>query len=39
MKSQILSLALIVLFGSVNAFAADPVLMKINGKPVYKTEF
>lgn len=39
MKSQILSLALLVLFGSANAFASDPVLMKINGKPVYKSEF
>ena len=39
MKSQILSLALLVLFGSENAFASDPVLMKINGKPVYKSEF
>ena len=39
MRSQILSLALLVLFGSVSAFASDPVLMKINGKPVYKSEF
>lgn len=39
MKSQILSLALLVLFGSANALASDPVLMKINGKPVYKSEF
>ena len=39
MKSRILSLALLVLFGSASTQAADPVLMKINGKPVYKSEF
>lgn len=39
MKSKILSLFLIVYSGCAFGQTNDPVLMKINGKPVYKSEF
>lgn len=39
MKSHLTALFFLLSLGCINAQGSDPVLMKINGKPVYKSEF